>query len=303
MKVSNQNIKKFQQTIWNYYAKNKRQMPWRETTDPYKILVSEIMLQQTQVSRVIPKYESFTKRFPTVQKLAQANMGDVLKLWQGLGYNRRALNLKRAAEMVVRDFGGEVPNDLEKLDSLPGVGAATAGAVAAYAWNKPTLFIETNIRRTFLHFFFDDADCKMVDDKVIFPFVEKALPNSRWNHSSEWFHKEKVTPREWYYALMDYGAMLKATVPNPNRRSAHYAKQSKFAGSNREVRGKILELISAKEKMSEKKLLEEIADKRCEANISALIKEGFLKRKGAIIKISNSQYSISNEREKIPAKN
>ncbi|MDD5050273.1 MAG: A/G-specific adenine glycosylase [Candidatus Pacebacteria bacterium] len=264
-------IKAFQKTIWNYYKKNKRRMPWRETTDPYKILVSEIMLQQTQVSRVIPKYESFIRKFPTVQKLAAANTGEVLKLWQGLGYNRRALNLKRAAEMVVRDFGGVVPSDLEKLDSLPGIGAATAGAIAAYAWNRPTIFIETNIRRTFLHFFFNDADCKMVDDKVIFPFVEKAL--------------DKKNPRNWYYALMDYGAMLKATVPNPNRRSAHYAKQSKFSGSNREVRGKILKLISTEEKMSEKKLLEKISDERCEANISALIKEGFLKRKGASISI------------------
>ncbi|MDD4989073.1 MAG: A/G-specific adenine glycosylase [Candidatus Pacebacteria bacterium] len=246
-------------------------MPWRKTNDPYRILVSEIMLQQTQVSRVTPKYESFLKRFPTVQKIATANTGDVLKLWQGLGYNRRALNLQKSAKIICEKFGGVVPDDLEKLDSLPGIGLATAGAISAYAWNKPTLFIETNIRRVFLHFFFNDADCKMVEDEVIFPFVERAL--------------DKKNPREWYYALMDYGAMLKATVPNPNRRSAHYTKQSKFTGSNREVRGKILKFLSETGKVSEKKLLEKIADERSLSNINAMIREGFLKRKGAIISI------------------
>ncbi len=263
-KITTQQIRKVQTTVWEYYRGNRREMPWRETRDAYKILVSEVMLQQTQVGRVVLKYEAFLKKFPTVEKLAKASMGEVLKMWQGLGYNRRALNLKKAAEVICEKFDGEVPRDLEALDSLPGVGAATAGAVAAYAFGSPSVFIETNIRRTFLHFFFNDADCKTVDDKEIFPLVEKTL--------------DRKNPRDWYYALMDYGAMLKVTVPNPNKKSLHYTKQSKFIGSNREVRGKILKLLIAKKKIKIADLISGLADLRAEKNISDLIEEGFLKQ-------------------------
>ncbi len=270
-KISEEKIKKFQQTIWNYYAKNKRQMPWRETTDPYRIMVSEIMLQQTQVSRVIPKYESFIQKFPDFKTLADASVSEILKLWQGLGYNRRALNLQKSAKIICEKYDGKFPETLEEVDALPGIGEATAGAILAYAFNQSTIFIETNIRRVFLYFFFNDADCKMIDDKDIFPFVDHSLDLKK--------------SREWYYALMDYGAMLKTTVPNPNRRSKHYTKQSTFHGSNREVRGKILKLLNDVGHVSEKNLMKKISDERCGVNIEALIKEGFLKRKGASILI------------------
>lgn len=270
MQESNKNkIKKFQQTIWSYYSQNKRPMPWRETTDPYRIMVSEIMLQQTQVSRVIPKYEAFLEKFPDVASLSTAPLGDILQLWSGLGYNRRAINLQKAAQKIISTHGGVFPKTLELIDGLPGIGEATAGAILAYAFNQPAVFIETNIRRVFLHFFFPRS--KNVPDKKLLPFIEAALPQKNI--------------REWYYALMDYGAMLKATVPNPNKRSLHYSKQAKFAGSNRQIRGKILKFMLSKKKIPTAKILEYVSDIRAAENISDLVAEGFLKREGKSVMI------------------
>ncbi len=270
-KADQKKIQDFQKTIWDYYAKNKRQMPWRETTDPYRILVSEVMLQQTQVSRVIPKYESFIKKFPDFATLARASVSDVLKLWQGLGYNRRALSLKRAAEMVVKEYGGVIPCDAEKMIALPGIGNATAGAILAYAFQQPSIFIETNIRRVFIHFFFPRS--KKVSDQKIISLVNAAV--------------DRKKPREWYYALMDYGAYLKTQITNPNRRSAHYSKQSRFKGSNREVRGAILRILVKEGSMKRNILLQKIGDTemRGEINIDALAKEGFIDVKRHIVSL------------------
>lgn len=219
----------FKKTVWSYYKKHGRNLPWRDTRDPYKILVSEIMLQQTQVERVIPKYNSFIKKFPTVKKLADASLKDVLKEWQGLGYNRRGLYLKKAAEETVKNFNGKLPKDYQPLLSLPGIGPATAGDILAFAYNIPIPVIETNIRTVFLHHFFNDASCKQIHDKEILPIVEKTL--------------DKKNPRDWYWALLDYGSYLKRTIGNQNSKSRHYLKQSPFRGSNRELRAKILKHI------------------------------------------------------------
>lgn len=269
-------INSFKNTVWKFYrAHGRGHLPWRKTRDPYKILVSEIMLQQTQVDRVIPKYKSFLKKFPKVKALAKVKNKDVLLEWQGLGYNRRALNLKRAAEKIVSDFGGEFPQTLDELLTLPGVGRATAGDVLAFAFNKPAVVIETNIRTVFIHHFF--ADKKKVSDKEILKLIEKTLPTS---------HAKGRTGgvREWYYALMDYGAHLKKTLGNNIARSKHYKKQSTFKGSNRELRSHILKLVLAKPRTKAEilKLLDSPAP-AIEKNLLALSKEGLIRAKNGRI--------------------
>lgn len=191
-------------------------MPWRKTRDPYKILVSEVMLQQTQVERVVPHYKKFLKEFPTARSLSRAPLARVLKAWSGLGYNRRAKYIHEAAKMLT----GGVTSGFE---NLPGVGPYTAAAVRAFAYNEPVIMIETNIRTVLLHHLFPRS--KNVPDSKLIPFV--AVPKG-------------VEPRVWYAALMDYGSYLKSIQPNPSRRSKHHTRQSAFKGSDREIRGAIL---------------------------------------------------------------
>lgn len=224
----------FRATVWEYWKKDGRHdLPWRKTTDPYKILVSEVMLQQTQVPRVIEKYKEFLRAFPNVRRLAQAPLSDVLKVWSGMGYNRRAKYLRNAAEVIVRGYGGRVPKAAIVLRKLPGVGPYTAGAVRVFAFNEPDTLIETNIRAAFIHHFFsyppihyDRGVLGDIRDTDILPIAEKMA--------------ERQDPREWHWALMDYGAHIKKLHGNPARRSAHYTRQSKFEGSLRQVRGEIL---------------------------------------------------------------
>lgn len=218
----------FVHTIQRYYQANKRLFAWRDCENPYYVLVSEIMLQQTQTHRVAPKFETFIELFPDLPSLAAAPLGSVLAAWQGLGYNRRARFLHAAAQEMVASYGGRVPDDPAVLVQLPGIGRATAASIAAFAYNKPTVFIETNVRAVFLHFFFPGKE--KVDDKELLPLVQASL--------------EGQDPRQWYYALMDYGVMLKKTTPNPSRQSKHHVKQSTFKGSTREVRGSIVRMLT-----------------------------------------------------------
>jgi A/G-specific adenine glycosylase len=262
----------FKRKIRTFYRSQGRDLPWRRTRDPYRILVSEIMLQQTQVDRVKTFYENFIRRFPDFTSLAHAKKSDVLRAWQGLGYNRRALALKETARVVMKEYGGELPREREILESLPGIGPYTAGAIRAFAFNAPEVFIETNIRRVFIHFFFLRRDD--VSDREILPLIEKTL--------------DRKDPRAWYFALMDYGAMLGlAEKINPNRRSAHYVRQPKFSGSDREIRGKILRLVLARKKIK----MDELADiipqpkDRIMKIVVALSREGFLKKRSNTISL------------------
>src|SRR3989338_6335145 len=272
MKHTRQEVVRFHKIVLDYYQKHRRDLPWRPptlplrkdgTADPYAILVSEVMLQQTQVERVTLKFLEWMRKFPTPESLAKASLGDVLKLWQGLGYNRRALNLKRAAEMIVKEYGGEVPRDIEKIDALPGVGPYTAGAIAAFAFDIPSAFIETNIRTVYLHFFFKGK--REVRDEEILEAVGKTLP--------------RKNIRDWYYALMDYGVMLKHTVGNQNARSSEYAKQSAFKGSRREVRGEILRKATERRTVSPREIAAS-GGHGVQDIFAELVREGFLKRKG-----------------------
>ncbi len=265
--------KKFQKTIWDYYYNAGRDLPWRKTKKAYDILVSEIMLQQTQVDRVIPKYSAFIALFPDFHALARAAEVDVLGAWQGLGYNRRALALKRLALEVVRKYRGRLPRNIEKLEELPGIGHYTARAVAAFAWNEPHAFIETNIRNVYTHFFFDGMG--QIEDCEILELVQVTLSDDN--------------PREWYYALMDYGAILKKTHRHLNAKSRHYTKQSKFIGSDRQIRGAILKKLLTGN-MSENALYTalDVAKERCGRILSALESEGFIEKKGNRYAILNS---------------
>jgi len=222
--LSQRDITKFRKTVYKNWENYGRDLPWRKTDNPYNIIVSEVMLQQTQAARVVSKYEKFITTFPDIESLAQAPLHEVLSVWRGLGYNRRALSLKRMAEKVVTLHDGRIPNNVTLLKTLPGIGNATAHAVCAFAFNQPVIFIETNIRTVFIHHFFSTKD--KVKDNEIRPLVTQTL--------------DSKNPRQWYNALMDYGATLKKDHPNPGRKSSHHKKQSPFEGSRRQVRGAVL---------------------------------------------------------------
>lgn len=215
--------------VWREGARLYRDLPWRGVDDPYAVLVSEIMLQQTQVSRVAGRWERFLALFPTIDALAAADVSDVLAQWQGLGYNRRALALKRTAETCARERGGKLPRSFDELVALPGIGKATAGGVMAFAYQQPTVYLETNVRAVFLHELFPDEDD--VPDRRIEPHVARTCSAD--------------DPRGWYYALLDYGAHLKAILPNPSRRSRHHVVQSRFEGSRRQKRAELVRVMLA----------------------------------------------------------
>lgn len=273
MNLKPSEIKKFQKIIWGYYiTSGRKNLPWRKSINPYKIWVSEIMLQQTQVDRVIPFFLSWMKQFPTIQKLANASQVDILRLWKGLGYNSRALRMKQTAQIIVKNYKGKFPKTVESLQKLPGIGPYTAGAISAFAFNQSMVIIETNIRRVFIHHFFTDRE-NVTDDEIL-QLVEKTLDIKK--------------PREWYWALMDYGTFLGRTLNikgkkyNPNIQSKHYTKQSKFIGSDREIRGNILSiLLQEKNTTTFNKLV--ISLKKYSENISRINKilnqlenEGFI---------------------------
>ena len=210
---------------------HKRTMPWRNISNPYKIFVSEMMLQQTQVERVKIKYAEFIKKFPTIKSVAQADKNEVLKIWQGLGYNRRALFIKKACEEIISKHQGNFPKDFKILQTLPGIGPSTAGAICAFAYNQPVFFIETNIRAVLLHFFFKHKE--KVSDTEVMNVLQKVTPNT-------------TDSRDWYYALYDYGTFLKKALGKNkiklHQKSKHYNKQSKFEGSFRQKRAQVLKL-------------------------------------------------------------
>lgn len=254
--------------ILDYYETyGRHELPWRLTHDPYKILVSELMLQQTQVERVIPKYKAFIKKWPTVEKLAKAQLGEVLVEWQGLGYNRRAKYLHLCAQKIVAEYDGQFPEMQTELESLPGIGPYTAGAILAFAFNQSVTLIETNVRRVFIHHFF--ADALSVADTDIFPLIEKTVPEG--------------LAREWYAALMDYGSYLKTQIPNPNKKSTKYSVQSVFVGSDRQIRGAVLRLLSDQRLYSKVKITHALASfdtARVEQQLQKLVAENLVQKTG-----------------------
>lgn len=259
-------VEAFREGIYGHHRAYPRPMPWRETNNPYSILVSEIMLQQTQVERVKTKYIQFLETFPTLESLASAPLEELLRTWQGLGYNRRALALKHCAEEIVTRHGGRFPATIAELEALPGIGPYTARAVAAFAFGLAEPLIETNIRTIFIHFFFHGHE--KVSDRELLPLVDATL--------------DRDNPREWYHALMDYGALLKQQHPNPGRRSRHHVRQAPFRGSNRELRSRILCTIMDQPGITARELADLLTVDReqVDRNLLALVREGFAENTG-----------------------
>jgi A/G-specific adenine glycosylase len=255
----------FNEILWDFYAHHSRNdLPWRQPNevddfDPYAIVVSELMLQQTQVQRVIPKFNEFMRRFPTVRSLAEATLGDVLQAWSGLGYNRRAKFLWQTAQNVQDEYGGHFPQTIEQLVTLPGIGKNTAGAIMAYAFNRPVVYIETNIRTVYIYHFFPDQT--VVADNDLLPLINATVDIEH--------------PREFYWALMDYGSYLKQAVGNLSKNSSTYTRQSKFEGSRRQVRGQILRQL-AHGRQTRQQLSAHIHDERLNDVIEDLINEGMV---------------------------
>lgn len=280
----------FQQLIWEFYEHHGRHdLPWRTPShkatehktdlDPYAIYVSEIMLQQTQAPRVIDKYETWLADFPSFQAVATASKKEILSHWQGLGYNRRALYIKETAEIITNSFNDKLPSEKEKLLELPGIGPYTAGALQAFVFAKPVIFVETNIRTVFIHHFF--ADEEDISEAAIKELVADTLPEKRI--------------KEWYWALMDYGAHLKKTVGNLNTQSSSYQKQSKFAGSNRQLRAELTRFILNNEPVTLSDVRNEFSElveqnermQSLQTNLQTLQEEGFVTNTGGRYKTSD----------------
>lgn len=253
-----------------------RKLPWRNIDDPYAVLVSEVMLQQTQVARVKGRWERFMDAFPTLDALAAASTADVLEQWQGLGYNRRALSLKKTADECAATRAGRLPESVEELQELPGIGPATAAGIVAFAHDRPAVYLETNVRTVFLHELFPGRE--QVPDREILPLVADVCP--------------ETGVRGWYYALLDYGAYLKATVPNPSRRSSAYAKQGGFEGSRRQKRAELLRIVLAKPGIEEDEALALLDDEELAVGrelvdpavfrdiVEDMVAEGFFRKEG-----------------------
>jgi A/G-specific adenine glycosylase len=260
--------------VWEHYRLYKRIFSFRQTTNPYHILVSEMMLQQTQVERVEPKYEQFIKRWPTLEALSQASLSEVLQMWKGLGYNRRALALHSIATSS-KQQSWQLPKTQIELLTLPQVGAATRAAIMVVAYQQKALYLETNIRRVLLYHFHPHQE-NVTDATLLAELEELTEMQTDYKH--------------WYYALLDWGAKLKTLVPNPNRRSAQYAKQSPFENSPRQVRAKVLFLLQEKGPLEKEKVGQHLPYEmdRIEKALKALEKEGF-------IVAQNSSYGITGE--------
>lgn len=263
---------RFVDTVLDYHrCSGRHDQPWRQTRDPYAVLVSEVMLQQTQVARVISKYAEWLERFPTPNAVAEAPLSDVLACWQGLGYNRRAVAFKRACEVIVSQHGGEVPQSETELLALPGVGPATAAGVRAFAFDEPGIYLETNVRAAFLHHFFEGRTG--VADREVIALMPRML---------ELAAERGAKPRDWYHALLDYGVHLKSVTANPSRASKHHVRQSPFEGSRRQARAHLLRAVMerAGESAPVYAAVTGVESKLAEALLGELETEGFLVRDG-----------------------
>lgn len=265
-KLTAHQIRSFHKTVYAHYeAQGRHALPWRKQVTPYRVFLSEVMLQQTQVPRVTKKFAEWLRVFPSWRSLAVASLREVLSVWQGLGYNRRAKWLWESAKMVTAEYKGRLPCEVEELQKLQGIGPNTAASIAAFAFDLPTIFIETNIRTVFLHHFFRDR--QDVADSELIPLIELTL--------------DRDSPRRWYSALMDYGTQLKADLPNPSRRSRHHTKQSRFMGSHRQVRGAIIRALADGEKYTLSQLVKKVGfpKERVEQAAQDLVAEGMVQQR------------------------
>lgn len=256
--------------IWEKGRELFRDMPWRDDTRPYYVLVSELMLQQTQVDRVIPKFNAFIERFPDERTLASVALADVLTLWSGLGYNRRAKFLHASATKIITDYHGVFPDQYADILSLPGVGPGTAGAISTYAFNRPVPFIETNVRTVYFHHYF--ADGEKVSDEQLMPLLEQTIDHDH--------------PREFYWALMDYGTWLKKNGAGRISQSKHYKKQSPLKGSLRELRGMLVRQLTAGDVPFVDLQKQYSEDARFEQAVSGLIAEGLVTQTNKILHLT-----------------
>lgn len=272
MATKNSLVTDFQDLVYSYFREYGRDLEWRRVDDsgaidPYHVLVSEIMLQQTQVPRVEKKYSEFLEEFPTLQSLAASQLSDVLRLWSGLGYNRRAKYLYDfAAQLGDKEF----PTSAEELSAYKGIGTNTAAAVLVYALDQRRVFIETNIRTVYINHFFPDVE--KVTDKEILEKVEQTLPEG--------------SVREWYWALMDYGTYLKKNGLSKLSKSNTYKKQSTFKGSMRELRSSIVKTLLEHDASDVHTLEEVLEDKRVPDALKSLEKDGLIKVDKGSIRLS-----------------
>lgn len=278
MKIAACQISAFRRLIRRHYRVHGRELPWRTTRDPYRILVSEIMLQQTQIRRVQSKYRSFLEAFPDFYALQRAPLARVLKVWSGLGYNRRALALKQAASAVVREYDGTLPDNEKALRELPGVGRYTAAALMVFVHERPAILIETNIRAAVLHTFFQGRHA--VCDQEIAELLARTLP------------KRKL--REWYYGLMDYGSVLKGRRLVRAAQSAHHRLQPPFKSSRRELRGKLIRILTARREAAEGDLAALVSRERNQvaAALADLAAEGLLEKRKGRWRISRAEAAL-----------
>lgn len=256
--------------IFNWWVLNKRDLPWRRTRDPYKILLSEVMLQQTQVLRVIPKYAEFIEAYPTVDSLAKASTTDVLKIWRGMGYNRRALYLKKAAQKIVDAYNGEFPESEKELVTLPGLGTYTARAILVFAFGQDIAAVDTNIRQIITHFFFRDIAQK---PSAIQEVADRLVPSAE-----SW---------EWHQALMDYGAL---ELPKHKRPERSRRTSQPFKETNRFYRGRVIDVLREGD-VREFVLLKEFQEQFHKPAeffiliIDGLVKDGLVERKKKMLRL------------------
>jgi A/G-specific adenine glycosylase len=228
MKIDTKSVAIFQERVMTWWSKNARDLPWRHNPTPYEVLVSEVMLQQTQVSRVVPKYIEFLKEFPTLESLASASTKQLLTVWSGLGYNRRAIWLKEAANQIIERV--EFPKDVDELRKLKGIGPYTSRSILIFAFNEDLATVDTNIRRVLIALGFADED---TSDKELQEIADALLLKGKSS--------------DWHNALMDYGS---AVLTSSSTGIEPTSKQPQFIGSVRKIRGLIVRMLTKSESLS-----------------------------------------------------
>lgn len=256
--IAQNKINNFHSKLFSWFSENKKDYPWRKTTDPYHIMVSEFMLQQTQTSRVVPKYLSFLDKFPTLESLANADNRDVLELWSGLGYNRRAIWLKEASQKILSL--GSFPKDPKELKKIKGIGDYTSRAIIIFAYNENIATVDTNIRRIFIVEGFATEETKQ---KELFEVAEQLLP--------------KNNSREYHSALMDYGNVI---LTSAKTKIKPKTVQGKFEGSDRQYRGRIIKYLTSHLIATKEEILKNcsVPEERIDSILSKLVKDRLIKK-------------------------